>query len=187
MKPLILLLAGPGGVGKNTILKGLLAARPDVLVGIQKYTTRSPRIGEGNEEFQFVSPETFTQKILDQALIEHNVFNGHAYGVPRQPIDEALQKGKIPVVIVEANGVAALRRAYPQQTLAIFLTAPLTALRQRLLARGDTPNQAEARLKIAQEIEFPNQDHFDQLVTNNDGQAEAAVGQILSFLDSNRS
>ena len=184
VKPRILVLAGPGGVGKNTVQAALVQKFPNQLVSITKWTTRPRRIGEHEgAEFHFVTTKAFQEGLRDNKLLEHTFFNGNFYGVPRQPVDDTLRNQRSPVLVIEKNGAAAIQRHYPGQSLAIFLTAPLAELRQRYIERGQTSVEADARMNIAKE-ELAQHSWSDLVVENRTGQLDQTVEAIAKAITS---
>ncbi|MBI4175347.1 hypothetical protein HY523_01885 [Candidatus Berkelbacteria bacterium] len=178
----IVLLSGPGAVGKNSICEQLLAIPELHLRRMTKWTTRPPREGEhAGREFQFVTITEFEQKIREGKFLEYTRFNDHFYGVPRDALATVLANHNV-IMTVERQGMEAIRTAYPQETRAIFVTAPLDQLHARYLARGQSHTEADERIAIAVRDELPHQEAYDLVVENRDGELETAVAEIRRFL-----
>ena len=185
MPPHIIVISGPGGVGKNTIATGLIRAFPREFVPITKVTTRAMRPSEtAGDEFNFISVDEFKRRITDHELLEFNIFNNNYYGVPKKPVDLALAQGKSPILVIDVNGARATRRHYGRQAYLVFLTAPLEDLRQRYIDRGQSPEEADKRLQIAQQAELPEQRWYNLVVENQSGQVNEVIETIADKIHS---
>lgn len=184
MTPTIIIISGPGGVGKNSVFNGILKRFPKMLVPITRLTSRPRRPTEHDGgEYRFVRSDEFQKTIRLGAMLEYNLFNGHYYGVPKTPVEQTLASSRSPLLVVDVHGARAIRKKYPNQTLTIFLTAPLDQLRARYIVRGQTPAEADARLKIAQEQELPEQRWYDAVIDNPDGALEHTIDQVAKLIE----
>lgn len=185
MQSQLIVITGPSGVGKNTIADQIKMHADLRLEPITKWTTRRLRAGERpGDEFLYVTPEEFKQKIAADELLEYNHYNDNYYGVPKAAIVATWQKGKRPLLNLDIHGARALRSLYPEKTILIFLTAPLAELKKRLETRGDlAPGQITERLAIAKK-EIQEQHWFDLVVDNPANHPERATETIVKFLKS---
>lgn len=183
MKAKIIVLSGAGGVGKNTILNLLLARHIPHLVTMTKWTSRPPRPSDIPGEFDFLTKVDFEAKITRHELLEYVEFNGNYYGTPREPLKKALAQGDSPVLSLETRGARAIRAAYPDQSLLVFITAPLAEIKKRLEARGESDAYVARRLEIAKSEEIAEQDWYDLIVENPPDHPEVAVDAILAHLN----
>lgn len=179
---LIFILVGPGGAGKNSLMKTVLP-RFDHLGQIPTATTRAPRAGEQEgREHLFVSTEGFHDLIAQGALIEHEeVHPGKFYGVPRSVVERAITQGHDLIADVELAGAAKIRAAYPRNTVLIFIAPPsLDVLESRMKERGENAHAIGERLARA-ERDMTFQAECDYVIVNADfEQASERLYQIMT-------
>jgi guanylate kinase len=163
----VIVITGPSGVGKGTLIRGLLERVPELELSVSA-TTRAPRPGEDDGlHYHFLSPERFDQHIRQGDFIEHASYSGNRYGTLREGLERRLAQG-IPVVLeIEVQGARQVRAAMPE-AVAVFIAPPsLEALRARLVGRGtDSPEQVDERLRTAQR-ELEVQSEFAHVVVND--------------------
>ncbi len=179
-RPAVLVITGPSGVGKGTVIAELRRRRPDLWLSVSA-TTRPPRPGEvDGEHYVFVTPERFAQMRATGQLLESAEFAGRWYGTPRDPVLEHLEHGRPVVLEIELEGARQLRQALPEATL-VFLTPPsLSDLRDRLVGRGtEGDEQVRARLARADE-ELLAIGEFDHVIVNDE--VRAVVDALLDLL-----
>jgi guanylate kinase len=145
---MIIVVSGPGGVGKGTVVRQLIDRDDDLWLS-RSWTTRAPRPGEAADAYVFVTRQQFEQHIADGGFLEHAEFLGDLYGTP---VPEA-RDGVDLLLEIDVQGAAQVAERYPDALL-ILLVAPSDEVqRQRLEARGDTPEQVTRRLaKAAEEV-----------------------------------
>lgn len=181
--PLLVVLTGPSGAGKDSLLAQLQSlGRPYYFAATA--TTRPPRIGEtpGSDPFlSFLSKEEFERMLERGELLENAIVYGHHYGVPRQPMREALSEGKDVLLRTDIQGARTIKRLAPG-AVTIFVAPPSDEeLKRRLRSRGaDTAEQIELRERIAKE-EMAAAAQFDHTVVNDDlARCAAEIEQIIS-------
>src|SRR5882724_9585773 len=156
----VFVITGPSGVGKGTLIRGLL----DRVTGLElavSATTRQPRPGERDGvEYHFLGDREFDRLVADGGFVEHATYSGNRYGTLRRELDERLARGAGVVLEIELQGARQIRSSMPE-AVQIFIAPPSReALRARLVGRGtDDPGQVEERLKTA-EAELAAQDEF---------------------------
>jgi guanylate kinase len=182
-KSLLIVLSGPSGAGKDAILSRLKKSGYPVEF-ITTVTTRPKRAKEkNNAAYRFVSIENFKQMIENKELLEWANVYDNWYGVPKQPVKQALEKGKDIIVKVDVQGAATIKKILPQAVF-IFLMPPsmeelATRLRQR---RTESGFDLDLRLKTAEE-EIKQLPLFDYVVVNKQdeiGQAVRAIEAIIT-------
>ncbi len=176
----LIVLTGPSGVGKGTLVQILLQRHPEIYLSISA-TTRAPRPGETyGEHYYFVSRTDFEKMISDRHLLEWAEFAGNYYGTPRLPVEQQIAEGKTVLLEVELDGANQISTSCPD-ALRIFILPPsFSALEQRLRDRATDSNSAiDSRLKRAQ-IEIASAGEFDVQITNDD--LETALHQLESAI-----
>lgn len=176
----LVVLAGPSGVGKSSVISQALTQAPETWLSVSA-TTRAPRPGEvDGVNYFFVSDEQFDEMIATEQLLEWANFAGHRYGTPRKPVEEKLAQG-IPVLLeIELQGAMQIRDAMPQAVL-VFLEPPTWAdLEARLAARGtESQTQVQARLDAALK-ELESKGFFDYIIVNDE--VNRAAAELVQYL-----
>ena len=174
----LLVLSGPGGVGKSTVAKRLREAG-DFWVSVSA-TTRGPRDNEvDGKDYFFVSEEEFTRMVKADEFLEWAEFAGNRYGTPQESVEQALLLGKNVLLEIEIEGAKQVKAHLPQSVL-VFLEPPTwEELVARLEGRGtDSPERRAERLKLAQE-ELAVASFFDVVLIND--QVETVVEKLIEL------
>ncbi|MGH2956844.1 MAG: guanylate kinase [Solirubrobacterales bacterium] len=170
----VLVITGPSGVGKGTLIERLLERIPELELSVSA-TTREPRPGEvEGRDYHFLSPEEFERRVQAGEFLEHATYSGHRYGTLRSEVERRLREGRSVVLEIEVQGARQVRAAMPEAVL-IFIAPPdPAALRQRLEGRGtDSPEAIERRLRTAEQ-ELEAQGEFPHVVVNDEVQNAAS-------------
>jgi len=174
----LLVLSGPGGVGKSTVAKKLREAG-DFWVSVSA-TTRKPRSNEiDGRDYFFVTDEEFTRMINANEFLEWAEFAGNRYGTPQEKVEHALLLGRNVLLEIEIAGAKQVKAHLPQSVL-VFLEPPTwEELVSRLEGRGtDSPERRAERLELAQE-ELAAASFFDVVLVND--QVESVVGKLIEL------
>jgi guanylate kinase len=178
----LIILTGPSGVGKGTLMRSLLQRHPELHYSVS-VTTRSPRPGETNgKDYYFVSRGEFEELVAAGELLEWAEFAGNYYGTPREAVINQIRSGKRVVLEIELKGARQIRASYPS-ALSIFILPPsMSELEKRIRGRAQDSDEAIARrLRRAQE-EITAADEFDIQIVNDDfeGALNSIEAAILS-------
>jgi guanylate kinase len=184
----VFVITGPSGVGKGTLIRGLLARVPELELSVSA-TTRPPRPGEEDGiDYHFLTPEEFEARVAAGDFVEHAEYSGNRYGTLRSDLERRLDQGAGVVLEIELQGARQVRAAMPD-AVAVFIAPPSpAALRARLIGRGtDSPEQVEARLRTA-ERELEAQPEFGHVVVNDrlEQATEALIGIVRQAMQSPR-
>ena len=186
MAPLLIVLSGPSGVGKDTLIHKLLLTEPKMRK-ITTVTTRAPRPGEvDGRDHYFVSLDRFLKLIAEGALLEHAKVYDNWYGVPKADVDCYMKRGFDVVLRTDIQGAASVKTLLPK-ALTIFISPTnVSDLKRRIGKRGagDARDQA-LRLKTARK-EMQAAESFDHVVVNPENDLDAAVESVRRILGEER-
>ncbi len=181
-KALLIVLSGFSGVGKDTVLNRLRESGCPIEF-IVTVTTRARRTKEvDGVHYYFVSEEDFQGLISRHELLEWANVYGNWYGVPKEPIRQALNKGKDVIVKVDVQGAATIKRALPQAVFIFLAASSMEELARRLkLRHTETPPDLELRIKTAEE-ELEKLPLFDYIVFNRHGEIKRTVSDVEAII-----
>ncbi|HVA19385.1 MAG TPA: guanylate kinase [Solirubrobacteraceae bacterium] len=176
----VFVITGPSGVGKGTLIRGLMEQLPDLQLSVSA-TTRAPRPGEREGvDYHFLSREEFERKVNAGEFVEHAGYAGRSYGTLRSELEARVRAGAPVVLEIEVQGARQVRSSVPG-AVQVFIAPPsLEVLRTRLIGRGtDDPEEVERRLRVAAE-ELEAQPEFAHVVIND--RLEDALAQLTAIV-----
>lgn len=183
----LIVIAGPSGVGKGTVVRALVARDPSLWVSVSAATR--PKRAEEVEgvDYFFMSRKEFQRIRKEDGFLEWFEVYGDLKGTPTQPVEERLAAGTDVLLEIDVQGALAVREKFPDALL-IFLRPPNRAEQRRRLegrAEGDSAQQAAIETRLAQaEVEESLASRFDNVVTNRD--SEVAAREVAAILKARR-
>jgi guanylate kinase len=181
----VFVITGPSGVGKGTLIRGLMERLPKLELSVSA-TTRAPRPGESDgRDYHFLTREEFDRRVAAKDFVEHADYAGRSYGTLRSELDDRVRAGAPVVLEIEVQGARQVREAMPE-AVQVFIAPPsLAALRTRLVGRGtDDSEEVERRLHVAEQ-ELAAQPEFAHVVVND--RLEDALAQLVEIVQTNLS
>lgn len=180
-KGMLIVLSGPSGVGKNSVLDRVMNARKNLRLSIS-YTTRNPREGEvDGEDYYFVTEEEFMDAVNKGEMLEYAKYCDYYYGTPRKKVEEELELGNNVILEIEVQGGEQIINRYPE-AISIFIIPPsIDSLARRLKNRGlDSIDVMKKRVAASKnEINFA--EHYDYIVVNE--YIDECASNILKIID----
>lgn len=164
----LIVITGPSGVGKGTLLRSLLQRHPDLYLSIS-VTTRAPRPGEvDGKNYFFVSRPSFERMVAQGELLEWAEFAGNFYGTPRAAVEEQIRLGRWVMLEIELEGARQIRKTFPD-ALRIFILPPsISELEQRIRNRAQDSDEAIVRRLQRAQAEINAASEFDIQIINDD-------------------
>jgi guanylate kinase len=174
----IVVIAGPGGVGKGTVVSRLLERHPNLWLS-RSWTTRPRRPGEPDDAYAFVTRRAFEERIEDGGFVEWTEFpgTGHLYGTPS--VDDL--DGRDVILEIELDGYQQIKRLYPEALLILIVAPSPEVQAERLRRRGDDEASVQRRLAVGVEEEQLGRRIADYVVVNDD--VDKAADQVAGILE----
>lgn len=180
--PLLIVLSGPSGVGKDTVLSRMKGAGFPLFYTVT-LTTRPQRDGETNGvDYHFTSEKNFHDMLEQGELLEWAKVYGNWYGVPKHQIRQALERGEDVIIKVDVQGATTIKKLLPGAVL-IFLAPPSTKEQEERLKQRNTESDTDLKLRLETfGEEMDNLSLFDYIVVNRHGELDLAVSQIEAII-----
>ncbi len=182
-KGLFIIISGPAGSGKGTVVKCLRELLPELRYSVSA-TTRAPRPGEvDGEHYHFVSREVFEGYIATGEVLEHTEYCGNYYGTLRSEAERITGDGYDVILEIEVDGACQVKSLCPGSVAVMLLPPDADSLYRRLTGRGtESAEIIERRMQRAKE-ELMLLDRYDYVVINGDGQAEQCAARMKSIIE----
>lgn len=180
-----ILITGPSGVGKGTVVNSLLKKFPEKLALSISCTTRTMRPGDVNgQNYYFISRENFLKKVENEDFLEYETYAGNLYGTLRSEIERINRLGKYVIFETEPIGALNLKKMLNEQVEDFFIApSDITTLEKMLRDRQtDGEEQILKRMRTAKDVELPMQERFTHVVVNRFGELEKTLSYIESFI-----
>ncbi len=181
---LLIVLSGPSGCGKNSVIKQLLTIRPNCWISIS-CTSRQPRPGEENgKDYYFLSKEEFEKDITKEQFLEYAEYAGNYYGTPKKYIQQHLDQGEDVILEIEIQGALKIKEQLPE-TIFIFIMPPSLQELKRRLQNRKTEDAAKIDKRFKRAYEEINEISKYNYVVVNDV-IETAAAKVNAILEAER-
>jgi guanylate kinase len=178
--PSVIVVTGPSGAGKGTLIREVLSRIPGVAAAVSA-TTRDRRPGEENgREYYFLTPGDFLARVESGDFLEHVEYvSGHRYGTLRSELERLRNEGKVPLLELETEGALRVKREVPG-AVTIFISARVDELERRLRERAtESTGEIGERIALARH-QLEQADEFDYVVENDE--LDRAVEELTELV-----
>ena len=180
-KGLLIVVSGPSGSGKGTVNARLLQS--EEFAFSVSATTRAPREGEvDGVNYYYITREEFERRIRDGEMLEYTTYCGNYYGTPLKEALRVLESGKNLILEIEVEGALNVKRLYPEAVLIMLLPPSFAVQEARLRGRGTETEQKILERLERTRSELPMLTHYDYVVYNHDGGADACAADIRAIV-----
>lgn len=182
---IIVVISGPSGTGKGTLLEEAMRRNKNLKYSVSA-TTRKPRPGEIPEEsYFFRSREEFDEMIASGEILEWDEFCTNRYGTPRTPLENSISRGEDVVMDITFPGAMAVKRAFPEDAVTVFILPPSEEeLERRLRGRKTESEEEIARRLHAAKLELTKVNLFDYSIVNDD--LQRAASELLEIVETEK-
>lgn len=178
---LLLVVSGPSGVGKDSVVNAMAAKYPGIEVSVSA-TTRPPKAGEQDGvNYHYLTKQQFEQYVEDGAFIEYAVFVDEMYGTLKTEVSSRIEKGITCVLVIEVEGATNVKKIYPECTSVFILPPSLEVLEKRIRNRQrDSAEEVNRRICVAETVELPLACNYDYQIVNYD--LESCADELYKIL-----
>lgn len=177
--PPVLVVTGPSGAGKGTLIRELVERVPGIEVTVSATTRERRRAEADGREYWFLSDAVFTERIARGKFLEHVEFSGHRYGTLRSELDRIAANGHVPLLELETEGALRVKQDVPG-AVTIFISASVDELERRLRERAtESSGEIHERIELARK-QLDQAGEFDHVIENDD--LERAVGELTTLV-----
>ncbi len=182
-KGALIVISGPSGGGKGTVVKALMEMMPELGVSVSA-TTRAPREGEiDGREYYFISRDDFEEMIGDGEVLEYTTYCGNYYGTPKKEAERVTGEGRDLILEIEVDGAAQVKAKFPEAVKIMLIPPSLSELERRLRGRGtETEEVIQSRLARAVE-EIALAPTYDYVVVNEAGDIEGCASKLIGIIN----
>ena len=187
-KGLLIVISGPSGSGKGTLIKRLLELDDSFIYSVSA-TTRAPRIGERHGvNYYFIDRADFESRIDEGMMLEHAEYCGNYYGTPKKEVNENLAAGHNVILEIEVAGAMQIKEKCPDAILMMVAPPDFHTLEARLRGRGDNVGEDVIRRRLeTAKFELAQLSKYDYIVINGDNMIDAAVHKIIGIVQAEKS
>ena len=177
--PTVLVVTGPSGAGKGTLIRELVERVPGIEVTVSAATRERRHGEEDGREYRFLSDKDFTDRVARGEFLEHVEFSGHRYGTLRSELDRIAANGHVPLLELETEGALRVKRELPG-AVTIFISARVDELERRLRERAtESSGEIDERIELARK-QLDQAGEFDHVIENDD--LERSVGELTTLV-----
>jgi guanylate kinase len=177
--PTVLVVTGPSGAGKGTLIRELVERVPGIEVTVSAATRDRRRGEEDGREYWFLSDKDFTERVARGEFLEYVEFSGHRYGTLRSELDRIAANGHVPLLELETEGALRVKRELPG-AMTIFISARVDELERRLRERAtESSGEIHERIELARK-QLDQAGEFDYVIENDD--LERSVGELTTLV-----
>ncbi len=187
-KGLLIVISGPSGSGKGTLIKRLLELDDSFIYSVSA-TTRAPRIGERHGvNYYFIDREDFESRIAAGMMLEHAEYCGNYYGTPQKEVNENLAAGHNVILEIEVAGAMQIKEKCPDAILMMVAPPDFRTLEARLRGRGDNVGEDVIRRRLeTARFELAQLSQYDYIVINGENMIDTAVHKIIGIVQAEKS
>jgi guanylate kinase len=185
-QPLLVVISGPSGVGKDAVLRRM-RERGYPFHFVVTVTTRPRRPGETHGvDYFFISEEEYDRLLAAGEFLEHATVYGYRYGIPKQQVREAWARGQDVLMRVDVQGAATIKKLVPEAVFIFLVASSLDELMQRLKDRATEREEDLERRMATARAEMERLREFDYVVVNSDGHLDEAVARIMAIIQAEK-